>query len=290
MTSAPPPEAIVEFGPGTGAPRPRRWNPTGLGSALLHDRRLVPAAAAAAAIALFASIFSEWQVTAVDPSVFGGSEAGLQPVRTDVGDLGGWGGGYLGGVFVLVLSVVLTLFGPPNGRVYARLAGWSAGGLLLAVLVAIEPTLGDTSRVMGGVLHLQLEDDQYELIIGRGVWCAFAGVLLAMATLYLAGKHDPKPTYAPAAHATAPQHASEAATATNGTTAANDATAPAGTNGSGGGTPGSGWATAYDAQPVFSWRRPRGTDEEEGLPDQPMDLSVTAVTPFTARTDDRPGN
>src|SRR4029450_4634424 len=56
-------EAVVEFG----APEPaargrRRWSATEIIVGLGSDRRTVPLAAAVGAVALFASLISEWQV------------------------------------------------------------------------------------------------------------------------------------------------------------------------------------------------------------------------------------
>ena len=65
-----PPEAVVEFGPSQEKPR-RRWNPAGLGRELAADRRAVPLAAAVAALAVLASLFSEWQVTTINPEALG---------------------------------------------------------------------------------------------------------------------------------------------------------------------------------------------------------------------------
>src|SRR5690348_11115958 len=65
---APAPEEVVEFG----APpqRRRRWSSTGLLRQLTADRRMVPVAAALAAVAVFASLVSEWQLTTVDRAGF----------------------------------------------------------------------------------------------------------------------------------------------------------------------------------------------------------------------------
>ena len=48
--------------------------------------------------------------------------------------LGAFGGAYLTGLFLLVAAIVLTLFGPPAGRRYARLAGLGVGGAVLGVV------------------------------------------------------------------------------------------------------------------------------------------------------------
>lgn len=233
----PPPEAVVEFG---AAPAPRRrWSTIGFGRSMLADRRLVPVAAALAAVAFLASLVSEWQVTTVD-----GSEAGDKLLPTDVTDLGALGAGYLVGLFPLVAAVVLTMFGPPAGRRYSRLTGLSVGGTLLGVLIALATTLGGESRIITRIYAIQLDDNQMKFGYGRGLWCAFAGVLLALVALYLADRH-----------------------------------LPAG--------PPSVDAPAEDAPAtVWSWRRPPAAPEERD-PDQPLELTVAPVKPFTSLSDDR---
>jgi hypothetical protein len=195
----PPASEVVEFG-GEPPTTRRRFRPAGLGRSLATDRRVVPLAAALGAVALLASLVSEWQLTTVDPEVFGG-EAGSHPIPTDVIDLGALGTGYLVGLFPLVAAVVLTMFGPPAGRRWVRLAGLSIGGTLLALLFATAASLGDQSRPVPEVYTLQFDENQVQFAYGRGLWCAAAGVLLAMVALYLA---DRRPVTAPATGAAAP--------------------------------------------------------------------------------------
>jgi hypothetical protein len=249
----PPPESVVEFGaePGPARSRRRRWSFAALGKSLAADRRLIPIAAVLGAVALFASLVSEWQVTAMDAAQFGGTLSGNQPVPTDVGQLGAWGAGYLAGLFVLVGAAVLLFFGPPAGRRYAWLAGLSTGGLLLALLVALAPTLDDTSRTLDAVFKFGLSDNQFELSTGRGVWCALIGVAAVTLSIYLAGRDLPAWTAAPA-----------------GTAELDGVEAP-------------------EPPPnVWSWRNPRDADDEQP-PDAPFDLTVTSTTPFTSLNDDR---
>jgi hypothetical protein len=194
-----PSESVVEFGPAPAARR--RWSVAGFGRALIADRRVVPLAAALAAVALLASLISEWQLTQVDDTLFGG-EAGQRLLSTDVTDLGALGTGYLVGLFPLVVTVVLTLFGPPAGRRYCRLAGLSVGGTLLGLLLALATSLGDQSRIITRIYTLQPDGDKLVLTYGRGLWCALAGVLLALVALYLAdwpraGRPAPRQAGAP---------------------------------------------------------------------------------------------
>ncbi|GIE96513.1 hypothetical protein [Paractinoplanes rishiriensis] len=183
----PPPESVVEFGAADDRPR-RRWSTSGFGRNLVADRRLVPVAAALGAVALVASLVSEWQVTMVDASLDG---VGDRMLPTDVTDLGALGSAYLTGLFALVATVVLTMSGPPAGRRYVRLAGLSVGGTLLGVLFALAASLGNRSRVVPQIYLLQLDDDEFSIGYGRGLWCAFAGVTLAVLALYVADKHLP---------------------------------------------------------------------------------------------------
>jgi hypothetical protein len=185
-----PREAVVEFGPEPDPYAPaRKWQLSRLGASLATDRRVVPLAAAVGAVALFASLVSEWQVTAVDTSPFGGTDAGTRQVAASIADLGALGAGYLAGLFVLAGAVVLLLFGPAGTRVHARLAGLAAGGVLLAVIAALSSDLGDVSRSIERVYLLDLDDEDVTLTYGRGVWCAAFGVAALLLALYLAGRH-----------------------------------------------------------------------------------------------------
>jgi hypothetical protein len=249
VTPPTPPESMIEFG-AVPAPAPRRrWNVSEFARGLAGDRRMVPLAAALGAVALFASLVSEWQVTSIDTTVFNGTESGLRPIPTDLIDLGGWAAAYVTGLFVLVGAAVLVLWGPPGGRRYARLVGLSTGGVLVALLAALEPSLDDVSRTLGYVIRFQVSEGQYQVAGGRGIWCAIVGVLAVTLALYLAGRHAP--AEAPVAAATA-----------------DDENSP--------------------PDPVWSWRRPRTAGEEdEQPPAAPIDLTVTPTMPFTSLNDDR---
>ncbi|GIF25008.1 hypothetical protein Ate02nite_77380 [Paractinoplanes tereljensis] len=151
-------------------------------------------AAALGAVALLASLVSEWQVTTVDAAVFGSeNDVGDRLVPTDLTDLGAFGAAILVGLFPLVVSVVLTMFGPPAGRRWARLAGLSVGGTLLGLLFALAVSLGGQSRVVPYLYSMSMNPDQMQIGYGRGLWCAFAGVGFAVLALYLADRHTPAP-------------------------------------------------------------------------------------------------
>ncbi|MGK5679844.1 hypothetical protein [Actinoplanes sp. URMC 104] len=241
-----PPESVVEFGPSP-EPRRRRWSMSGLGRDLAADRRAVPLAAAVAALAVLASLFSEWQVTTIDPETLG-PVTGDRIVPGSVGDLGGFGSAYLVGLFALVASVVLTVAGPPPGRRYARLVGLSVGGTLLGLLLALATSLGSQSLVIDRIYTVALDEGQITVAYGRGVWCAFAGVILAMAALYLAGRHAPTGTAVAAGPVAA--------------------------------------LPVDEPDPVWSWRRPASSGDDRPA-DEPLDLTVSPAQPFTSTTDDR---
>jgi hypothetical protein len=184
--AAQPQESVVEFGPEPRPSRPR-WNTAGLAATVAGDRRTVPFLAVLAGVALFASLVSEWQVTAISTALIG-EEPGVRQVPSGVGELGAWGGGYLVGLFLLAGATVLAMFGPPAGARYARLVGLSTGGVLLAMLAALASILGETSLV-GGVFAGLASPDQFRASFGRGIWCALFGVAAAIVALYLAGRH-----------------------------------------------------------------------------------------------------
>lgn len=153
---------------------------------ILHDRRVVPVAAALGAVALVVSLLSEWQLTTIDQTIFGDSEVGNRPLSSGVGDLGGWGAGYLVGVSALVVVVNLLIFGPGAGRAYARVAALALGGMQLAVLAGLVREMTRISFGLNRVFTLTVDDDQFTLTAGRGVYCAFAGVLTLMLAAWLA--------------------------------------------------------------------------------------------------------
>src|SRR4051812_48285587 len=168
-----PPTPVVEFGGDAPVSR-RRWPPSGYFRALATDRRVVPLTALLGAVAVLASLISEWQVTTVDSQEFTGS-GGPHPGPTTLLDPGALGTPYLIGLFPLVAAVVFTLFGPAAGRRWARLAGLCAGGTLLALLFATTASLGSDSRVVPYLYRTQFNKDQVQIAYGRGLWCAAAG-------------------------------------------------------------------------------------------------------------------
>jgi hypothetical protein len=243
---------VVEFGAGPRASRRSRgprFSVSGWAQDLVADRRVVPLAAVLGGFALFASLISEWQVTDVDATVLGDGQVGTKPIVTTIADLGEWGAGYLIGLFALVAMTVLVLFGPAPGRRYARLAGLSVAGVLAGLLAAVGSELGDTSRSLGQIFVVGLNENQFSISYGRGLWCAVFGVLALAVALVLAGRHLLPPEAGPA---------------------------PAQDDGP---------VTPVPA--VWSWRRPRAEGAEEQPVDEPFDLTVTSAKPFTTPTDER---
>jgi hypothetical protein len=239
-----PTEAVIEFGAPAPAPTARRrWSVSGVVGGMGSDRRTVPLAAAVGAVALFASMISEWQVTRLDEETAQNFLGARRPMGAGLADLGALGAGYLVGLFLLAGATVLVLFGPASGRRYARLAGLTVAGVQAAMLAALAQSLGSTSRAIAVLFVVDLPADQVQLSYGRGIWCGAVGVAAVALALWLAGRHL--------------------------------SAAPA--------EPGSTDATEEDP---WSWRRPRTAPDDEA-PDAPMDLTVTSVTPFTSRSEDR---
>jgi hypothetical protein len=176
-------ETVIEFG---------RTERLGFLRGLGRDHRLPPLVAGLGGVAAFASLVSEWQVTTVDGLVYGADEVGAtKMLPADLFDLGGLGAAYVGGLFLLVVAVLLAVSGPAAGRRYARLAGFGTGGVLLALLLAMVRLLGDQSRLISRFYTIELDSEHLKVAYGRGLWCALAGVGAALIALWLA-RHEPE--------------------------------------------------------------------------------------------------
>jgi hypothetical protein len=195
-------ETVVEFGGPAQPQEParRRASVTQLFGGLAADRRSVPVAAAVGAVALFASLLSEWQITVLNTQEFGESRPGDRAIPAGVSDLGTLGAGYVVGLFLLAGAVTLVLFGPSAGRRHARLLGLASGGVLAGLLAALTQTLSTESRAINLIYTFELTEEQLQLSYGRGLWCAFAGVAAVSLALWLAGRHlrDAPPESEPA--------------------------------------------------------------------------------------------
>ncbi|BCB86006.1 hypothetical protein [Phytohabitans suffuscus] len=248
--------AVMEFGPDQAVrKRPR---PSQIFTAVRRDWRLVPVVAVLSAVAVFASLVGEWQTTTfTQPDLFGPGIT--QPVVAGLADLGGFGTGYLIGVFVLVACTGLVLFGRPGVRDQVRILGLCAAGVSGAVLVGTAVWLDGTSATLGATGYfIGPQGPVYELAYGRGLTTAFLGVAGFALALYLAGRLMPAPPAQPAAAAV--------------TTAAAEA----------GPAPEAG-------EPVdWPWRRPRAPQEPEDLDSDlppPADLTVAPTAPFVPMPD-----
>lgn len=244
--------AVVEFG----ADEPVRKRPRAsqIFTAVRRDWRLVPIVAGLSAIALFASLVGEWQITTVvqqdlfEPTLF-------EPISTGLVELRAYAMGYLVGVFALVACTGLVLFGRPAGRDQARIVGLTAAGVSAAILVAVTVWLDDRSAAVESVYFYSPQRPDFELDYGRGLTMAYLGVAGFALALYLAGPLMPAPR-----------------PATDG-----DAEEP----------------PAEDAGQVdWPWRRPRTAHEppevDSDLP-PPADLTVGPTAPFVPMPDGRSG-
>ncbi|MFI1992391.1 hypothetical protein [Actinoplanes sp. NPDC020271] len=177
-------ETVVEFGSSDSeSERP------GFFRGLSSDHRVAPLVAGLGAVAAFGSLISEWQVTTVDGLLYGSDEvAETKMLPTDLFDLGGVAGAYVAGLLLLVMAVLLAILGPEPGRRYARLAGFGAGGVLLALLAASIQLLGTQSRQITSFYSIALDTEHLKVGLGRGLWCAIAGVVAALVALWLAGR------------------------------------------------------------------------------------------------------
>lgn len=245
--------AVVEFG--AQEPRSRRAALTDALSKLRGDHRVVPVVAGLAALALFASLAGEWQVTTINEPDFFGQGLAAAPVSAGLGELGGWAAAYLIGVFALVGCVALVLFAQPAVRDLARVIGLAMAGTLGAVVVAISFDLSDRSVAVASLgIYNGPDAPQYELTYGRGLTMAFLGVGGLALALYLAGRLMPAPTQVDAA-------------ATAGAAAPPD-----------------GAAESQAESADWPWRRPSAKQAPAEVP-QPIDLTVSPATPFVPLSD-----
>ncbi|MDR6324436.1 hypothetical protein [Actinoplanes couchii] len=173
-------DSMISFGDAGDDAKPRRTFRYDLG----RDHRIPGLVAGLGALAAFGSLISEWQTTTmngatVDPA-FGG-----RMLPTELTDLGAVGAGYLVGLLLLTTAVVLKLFGPESGRRHARLAGFSAGGVLLTLLTAMTHHVGKASLLIPRYYTIELTGDDIQVAAGRGLWCALFAVTAALIAIGL---------------------------------------------------------------------------------------------------------
>lgn len=189
MTVDPLSQSVISFGTTEEEPDRRLARRTLL-PGLLRDRRLPMLTATLGAVAAFGSLISEWQTTTMDGLVLGAEDlSGERVLLTNLINLGGMGAGYLAGMMLLTIAVVLTLFGPAAGRGYARLAGFAVGGALLALVLSLVQHLNKVSMLVPQQYVAEL--DPLRIAHGRGLWCALAAVIAALIALWRAPAAEP---------------------------------------------------------------------------------------------------
>ncbi|MGY3515600.1 hypothetical protein [Micromonospora haikouensis] len=171
---------VVEWGGSEPAPPGRVGRPL---SRLGRDRRIPLVAAGLGGVAAFASLVGEWLVMTVPTG--GPAEGDTLRVPGGVSDVGGFGLGYLVGLFALVTAAALALRGSAAVRHDARVAGLALSTALIGVLVATSVSLDDSGR-----RALYSSEDGFQVEYGRGLVAAFAACVLLAAALYLAGRTD----------------------------------------------------------------------------------------------------
>jgi hypothetical protein len=158
----PPEPAVVEWG----------GERTGVFERLTAGRGWHPAVpwvlAGLGAVTMFGSLVGEWQL--VDQ----GETLSFGLTYTLV-----WGIGWVIGGMLLAICGGLALTGQPSMRHHARTIGLAAAAVNLGILAAAAVNLDRESLFAGPV-------EGVEVTLGRGVYAAFASVLLIGAAIYLA--------------------------------------------------------------------------------------------------------
>jgi hypothetical protein len=180
----PPEPAVVEWG------SERR----GLLDRLVGARGWHPAIprvlAGLGALAMFGSLIGEWQVVEQRFTPEVGDDV-VESQSLGIGVMFVWGMGWLVGAMLLGVCTVLALTGQPPIRRHARAIGLAVAAVQLGILAGAVVNLNDET-VFGGV-----SDVGVEISLGRGLYAAFASVLLIAAALYLA-RMEPTPRQRPA--------------------------------------------------------------------------------------------
>lgn len=191
---APEPE-VVQWG---SSERPSRLrllaDPAWRGWQGWRDQRFAWVLAALGGLALFGSMIDEWQVTSLPGGFFGEEQ---QEITSDLASLGAWGFAWMVAVTALAAGTGLAVFGSTALRPAARGVGLAIAGALAGLLVVM--TISLTRR---SVLDALAPGNELELepTIGRGVYVAYLGLLLAAGAIWwvrpvpraaLAGPVDP---------------------------------------------------------------------------------------------------
>lgn len=146
-------------------------------------RRLAWVLAGLGALALFGSLVGEWQVVHQEARglELPGEQSDPEQVTFGVGAILVWGTGWLVGALLIAACCALALAGQPPVRRHARTIGLALAGVELGMLVAAAMELTQESLFV--VVRADLE-----ISLGRGVYAAFASVVLLGGALFVAGQ------------------------------------------------------------------------------------------------------
>jgi hypothetical protein len=156
------------------------------GSRLLRDPRLAVAGLALAGVGVIASLIAEWQVITVPEPSEGVRDTADRMLLSGVANLGAFGTSYIILVSLAFTAAVLAMFGRPEVRQSARLAGLALAGTTGAVLLATWQLL-HTLPVASGYPGLQSSGlyEELDFTPARGIYAALAGAVLLATALWL---------------------------------------------------------------------------------------------------------
>lgn len=169
---------------------------------LRADPRLAPLIAGIAGLAFLASMLTEWRVWRIASiDVEGGEEGALEnPILSGVEAFPSIGTAYLVGVLLLAACVTLALAGAGPVRHNARLVGTATAGVVLGILVTATVRLDQLAGLLDDIA-MSPGEMRTEVVAGRGLYLAYAGVLATALALLLAPGPRPEPDTATAARA-----------------------------------------------------------------------------------------
>ncbi|MFU8873335.1 hypothetical protein [Micromonospora sp. SL4-19] len=171
---------VVEWGADESAPPGRVGRSlAGLG----RDPRLPLVLAGLGAVAAVASLAGEWLVMHI-PNGEGGPASTIR-LPSGVGDVGGFGVGYLIGLLGLSSAVALALRGTGAIRQNVRVAGLGLAAAVLAMLTGAAFALDDSGQ---RTFFYAQQEEGFRAEYGRGLVTAFVSTVLFAAALYLSGR------------------------------------------------------------------------------------------------------
>jgi hypothetical protein len=169
--------SVVEWGAAEPAPAGRAGRNL---AGLARDHRLPAVLAGLGAVAAVASMIGEWLVMTVPNE---GPEGTAVRVPLGVGEIGGFGVGYLVGLLGLAGAVALAVRGTTTVRPNARVLGLGLAAASLALLVAAAFSLGDSAQ-----RSFYATADGFRVEYGRGLVSAFVAILLLAAAVQRSGR------------------------------------------------------------------------------------------------------